>query len=128
MENNSLRYRALRFLKIIAIIDVIALIINGVICWFIGWRSYIGYSNGLMFIGGIAAVIALFNSLGSFLGRGNFKYQYTSTAGMTSSHEQAKNDAELMKQSSSFFIYMVSVSISLFILSYVVVKVFESIN
>ena len=47
----------LRIIQTIVIIDVILLVITGVVCYMVGWRTLSGFSNGLFWAGSLALML-----------------------------------------------------------------------
>jgi hypothetical protein len=58
--------------------------------WMAGWRTATAFSNGLFIVGGVSCLIGAFSVLGGMYGRGDFKYQYTRTAGSMSMNERTQ--------------------------------------
>ncbi|EOD00489.1 hypothetical protein [Caldisalinibacter kiritimatiensis] len=124
MTGENTKNKVMRYIKTVLIIDIIVMAIAGIICWGKGCTTYVGYSNALMYAGAIFLVIGLFSTVGNFFTRGNFRYQYTSTTGVNQSHERAKDEFKLMLYSHNFFFLVILVGVSLFLLSYLIVKLF----
>lgn len=106
MEGRNFFIRLLHFLKLVAIVVWLEMVVVGLICWLGGWRTMTHYSNGMFFAGLIALIIGGYSLMGNYNARGSFGYQYPRSAGADTIQERMIKDMRLTDSSLNFSLFM----------------------
>jgi hypothetical protein len=100
-----------RFLIKILIIEVVILIATAIICWFIGWRTFSEFGQGLIYAG----IVALFFGASSIFGATRLAkdptIRYIQSVSADDLHARSKQHIQDLTESRAFFILMSIVGI-----------------
>jgi len=93
----------LRFLaKRLAIVELVILVLTGLVCWWIGWRTLAEYSTGLLWAGFGAMVFGAVSVFGGISLDSDFQHQYSKTVMPISPSGRVQQNVDDIAQGMSF--------------------------
>jgi hypothetical protein len=100
-----------RFLVKILLIEIVILIATAIICWFVGWRTFSEFGQGLIYAG----IAALFFAASSIFGASRLAkdptIRYIQSVSADELHTRSKRHMQDLTESRAFFILMSIVGI-----------------
>jgi len=90
------------FAKRLGIAEIIILVVTGLICWWLGWRTLTDYSTGLLWAGFVVTVFGMFSFFGGTSLGTDYSYQYSKTVMPNSDHNRAQQNVSDLAAGMSF--------------------------
>jgi hypothetical protein len=92
MSKPDIKQFVIYYLPRIVAVDVAIFIVTGLVCWFVGWRTFQQYGTGLVIASVVIVLLGSLSLLGGYSARGDFDYQYGRSAGRSSIPERNRLD------------------------------------
>ncbi len=102
MKAETIRSTLFHVTKRIGLVEIAVLAATGLICWLIGWRTLIDYSNSLIWLGLAVMVIGISSFFGGASLNSKISYQYSKTVMPNSMQDRAQQNVTDTSASISF--------------------------